>query len=416
MLAPPHFDIAMSLSAAAQMLGGEVTNGQILCPGPGHSPKDRSLSVRFSPDAPDGFVVNSFSTDDFGDCRDYVREKLGLPAAKGEARQFEVESYRYENEFGVLQYETVRYNFKFLDGSLELDGGKPRKKFLARRRSEGGEWIYKVKGFIDPVPYKLPQLLNAIRYLKRIFLVEGERKADRLRALGLEATCNPFGCKWEWTDEFVEHFRGAEVIILPDHDGPGRAWAAECLRLLTGVAVSVKIVSLGLTEKSADIVDWLDVGNTAEELLTIVDEPAMPAPTHEAYHEQRVWSMPWIEDVTEPAEITAIRAAVEEAHAQKPGAKAKEEQPHSEKEEPRAQAKPNRPTTIKSTTWVWRDPADIKPRKWLCAKHYIRGSVTATVGRRGGGKTNRAIVEMLSMVTGRDLLGTGDMPDQKQRV
>jgi hypothetical protein len=208
------------LKAAARALGGDVTNGKILCPGPGHSPKDRSLSVKFSPDAPDGFVVNSFSTDDFGHCRDYVRKKLGLQAAKGTARKFEVESYPYENQFGVLQYETVRCNFRFLDGSIEFDGGKPRKKFLARRQGERGEWTYKIKGFIDPVPYKLPQLRNAIRYLRRIFLVEGERKADRLRALGLEATCNPFGCKWKWMDEFVEHFRGAEIIILPITTNP----------------------------------------------------------------------------------------------------------------------------------------------------------------------------------------------------
>jgi len=301
--------VTPDLKAAARALGGEVSGGQVLCPGPGHSSKDRSLSVRFSPDAPDGFVVNSFSNDDFGDCRDCVREKLGLPAAKGEARKVEVESYRYENESGVLQYETVRYNFRFLDGSIELDGGKPRKKFLARRQDESSNWIYKVKGFIDPVPYKLPQLQNAIRCLRRIYLVEGERKADRLRALGLEATCNPFGCKWEWTDKFVEYFRGAEIIILADHDGPGRAWAAECVRFLAGVAFSIKIVSLGLTREGDDIVDWLDAGHTAEELLAIVDAPAVPAPTHDAYHEQRVWSTPRIEEVTDPAEITAIRKA-----------------------------------------------------------------------------------------------------------
>jgi hypothetical protein len=54
---------------------------------------------------------------------------------------------------------------------------------------EGGEWIYKVKGFIDPVPYKKPQLLNAIRCARHIFLVEGERKVDRLCALGLGRRC-----------------------------------------------------------------------------------------------------------------------------------------------------------------------------------------------------------------------------------
>jgi hypothetical protein len=66
-------------------------------------------------------------------------------------------------------------------------------------------------------------------------------------------------------------------------------------------------------------------------------------PQGEADYERRVWSMPWIEDVTDPAETTAIRAAVKEAGAkaaepqpsEEPGAKAREEQPHSEKEKPR---------------------------------------------------------------------------------
>jgi RecA-family ATPase len=65
---------------------------------------------------------------------------------------------------------------------------------------------------------------------------------------------------------------------------------------------------------------------------------------------------------------------------------------------------------------VWRDPSEIKRRDWLYATHYIRKFVGCTIGRRGHGKTTRAIAEMLSMVTGRDLLKTGKMPDQKLRV
>jgi hypothetical protein len=68
-----------SLKEAARVLGGEVVaGGNILCPGPGHSANDRSLSVKPSHNAPDGFTVKSFCDDDFRDCRDHVREKLGL--------------------------------------------------------------------------------------------------------------------------------------------------------------------------------------------------------------------------------------------------------------------------------------------------------------------------------------------------
>jgi hypothetical protein len=69
----------MNLKLLRAFLGGEIVGGQLVCAGPGHSSRDRSLSVRLDPDAPDGFVVYSHAGDDFGDCRDYVRAHLGIP-------------------------------------------------------------------------------------------------------------------------------------------------------------------------------------------------------------------------------------------------------------------------------------------------------------------------------------------------
>jgi hypothetical protein len=54
----------------ARLLGGEATRDGVLCPGPGHSPKDRSLSVKFDDTAPGGFMVNSFAGDDPIICKD----------------------------------------------------------------------------------------------------------------------------------------------------------------------------------------------------------------------------------------------------------------------------------------------------------------------------------------------------------
>ena len=63
----------------ARLLGGDVSGKNVRCPGPGHSPRDRSLQVTLDNYAPDGFLVHSFAGDDWQDCRDYVRERLGLP-------------------------------------------------------------------------------------------------------------------------------------------------------------------------------------------------------------------------------------------------------------------------------------------------------------------------------------------------
>ena len=63
---------------AAIALQGDATGQTVLCPGPGHSPRDRSLAVTFDPAAPDGFLVHSFAGDDWRTCRDHVATALGV--------------------------------------------------------------------------------------------------------------------------------------------------------------------------------------------------------------------------------------------------------------------------------------------------------------------------------------------------
>lgn len=66
----------IDIKTAARLLGGDAYRNRILCPGPGHSKRDRSLSVTFNSDG--SFTTNSFAGDDFRDCRDYVKAILGM--------------------------------------------------------------------------------------------------------------------------------------------------------------------------------------------------------------------------------------------------------------------------------------------------------------------------------------------------
>jgi putative DNA primase/helicase len=87
----------IDLRSLLRALGGEVSGGQLLCPGPGHSPRDRSLAVRPSPDG-DGLVVHSHCGDDWTLCKDYVRERLGLPQWQpGNGRDRRVDPSRLKN-------------------------------------------------------------------------------------------------------------------------------------------------------------------------------------------------------------------------------------------------------------------------------------------------------------------------------
>lgn len=67
----------MNIFQAAKALGGVVARGNTVnCPGPGHSARDRSLSVKLTGGS--DFTVFSYAGDDWRVCKDHVRARLGL--------------------------------------------------------------------------------------------------------------------------------------------------------------------------------------------------------------------------------------------------------------------------------------------------------------------------------------------------
>jgi len=66
-------------SAAAALCGDVSGRDSITCPGPGHSLKDRSLSVKLTADGP---VVFSHAGDDWRACKDHVNRALGIEQRK----------------------------------------------------------------------------------------------------------------------------------------------------------------------------------------------------------------------------------------------------------------------------------------------------------------------------------------------
>lgn len=66
------------LRTIARALGGAVVGRQVLAPGPGHSPRDRSLSLWLDPTKPEGISVHSHAGDDWRECKDYACKRLGI--------------------------------------------------------------------------------------------------------------------------------------------------------------------------------------------------------------------------------------------------------------------------------------------------------------------------------------------------
>ncbi len=117
----------------------------------------------------------------------------------------------------------------------------------------GDRW--RIGGMPVPRPlYGLPELRDA----KRVYVCEGEKAADAVRALGLTATTSPHGCaspgKADWRP-----LAGKEVIILPDKDPPGEKYADAVLALLAKLkpAPVVKVVELPNLPDHGDADDFV---------------------------------------------------------------------------------------------------------------------------------------------------------------
>lgn len=104
-----------SLAHDARLLGGRVSGGEIVAPGPGHSKVDLSLCLRPCPNAPNGtgYLIYSFAGDDQIECLDYVRNKLGYPPFgqdEPQSPQYRAERPKHfvkpiDNEFDYAQHE-----------------------------------------------------------------------------------------------------------------------------------------------------------------------------------------------------------------------------------------------------------------------------------------------------------------------
>jgi hypothetical protein len=167
-----------------------------------------------------------------------------------------IATYDYRDADGTLLYQSLRYD---------------PKDFKCRRPDGTGGWVWKgVFDGVERVPYRLSELLAA-DLSEPVFIVEGEKDADRVAEMELTATTN-IGGAGKWRPEYNKHFAGRHVVLLPDNDDPGREHMADVLRNLGDIPESVKWLELpGLPEKG-DVSNWADVGGTREKLLGMVKQ------------------------------------------------------------------------------------------------------------------------------------------------
>jgi hypothetical protein len=104
-----------------------------------------------------------------------------------------VSKHEYPDESGAVLFVIGRYEYQNSDGSFILNKDGKRKKTFPQKRPDSdhpGKWI---NNGVRIVPYRLPEVIEAIASGYPIGIVEGEAKVDLLWSWNVPATCNAGG-------------------------------------------------------------------------------------------------------------------------------------------------------------------------------------------------------------------------------
>ena len=273
-----------------------------------------------------------------------------------------VATYPYQDEAGALLFEVLRFE---------------PKDFRQRRPDGRGGWSWSVKG-VRHVPFRLPELVAAVGAGRTVFIPEGEKDVIALERLGLAATCNAGGAG-KFPRELVEHFAGANVVLLPDADQAGRDHGELVARTLAPVAARVRVLALPGLANKGDVSDWLAAGGTREKLLEVVET----TPT---------WSPPEPSPGPDPVSADA-------------GPLGDEPPPPGDDAEPPQQLPPLAGFDV--CRWAGREPPDLM---FAIAGLMPVGMTTLFVAQGGSGKTLLGQTALTCVAAGLPFLGRDVLP------
>ncbi len=205
------------------------------------------------------------------------------PAPTSKPKREIIKVYDYVDGSGVLIFQCCRWNPKSFTYRRPTDdawiNGIQAGEYY---RYGNGDW-YKVNKKKPPkpnaefrefpelaelVPYRLPDLLK-LADGKGVCLVEGEKDADNLSALGVTTTTLKGGAG-KWRPEYAQYFDGRRVFIFPDFDKAGVEGALKTANKLHGVASEIRIVTLPGETEGDDVTDWIERGGDRVKLAEII--------------------------------------------------------------------------------------------------------------------------------------------------
>lgn len=218
---------------------------------------------------------------------DLFDKPLEINEEKKSAFEKDIEAiYKFYDENGDLAYEKIRKKGKkflhrrYIDGETVwgMEEGIytetfPGSKSWSIKERPGAKKAYYPGQ--EQLLYNLPNVIKGIKEEQTIFITEGEKDSDSLITRGLIATTTSIGATKgdlgkKWPSRFNSFFKGANVVLLPDNDEPGKRFMEHIAIELKNIANNIKIVELPDLSKKEDITDWLEYGNDIYDLQALV--------------------------------------------------------------------------------------------------------------------------------------------------
>lgn len=195
-----------------------------------------------------------------------------------------IKVYKFKNEDNKILYLKLRtkgkkfLHVRLIDNYLiwGLKGGSYYETFEGSNIFSANEKSTKkieVKEQ-EKILYNLPNVINAIREDKTIYIVEGEKDANNLIKNGLIATTTSTGGgggRDKWNDSYSQYFKSAKVVLLPDNDNSGIEFANKVKAAILNYCFRVKVLVISNKEKG-DVSDWLEEGHNIMELYELLKE------------------------------------------------------------------------------------------------------------------------------------------------
>lgn len=170
------------------------------------------------------------------------------------------------------KYRDINGNFTASVARYETEAGKTYRPFKYVVEGDRAQWVM---GAPDIRPlYRIPEISRA----DTVVLVEGEKCADALASIGVEATTAMQGSKApiEKTDWSV--LAQKRVVIWPDNDQTGLEYAEKAAAHLRTLGCVVSIVTIPPGKPEAwDAADCIAEGMDAHEVLRTATQPEAKA-------------------------------------------------------------------------------------------------------------------------------------------